>query len=46
MFDLNEDPYEQHNLLFKEPYRDKRRELLERLRRWIVETGDTYPLPD
>ena len=45
VFDLNEDPYEQHNLLFKERYGEQRRELLERLRRWIAETGDTYPLP-
>jgi len=46
MFDLNEDPFEQHNLVFKQAAKDKRREIIERLGRWIVETGDTYPLPD
>ena len=45
MFDLNDDPFEQHNLAFKQAYKEKRAELVERLRRWLDETGDTYPLP-
>ena len=45
MFDLNDDPFEQHNLAFKEAHKEKRAELAERLRCWLDETGDTYPLP-
>ena len=45
LFDLNDDPYEQHNVVFKEYYKDKRRELVERLRKWLADTGDAYPVP-
>ena len=45
MFDLNDDPYEQHNVVFKEGYKDKRTELVERLRSWLVDTDDDYAVP-
>ena len=45
MFDLTDDPFEQHNLAFKEVEKEKRRELLDRLRQWLADTGDEYPLP-
>jgi arylsulfatase A-like enzyme len=46
MFNLNEDPYEQQNLAFNSIYRDKRKSLLDRLARWIQETGDSFTLPE
>ncbi|QNK58201.1 sulfatase [Paenibacillus sp. PAMC21692] len=46
LYNLNEDPYEQVNLVFQAQYRNKRRELNERLAAWIRETGDSFALPD
>jgi arylsulfatase A-like enzyme len=46
MFNLNEDPYELANLAHNTRFRAKRRELHERLARWIEETGDSFALPD
>ena len=45
MFNLNEDPLEQHNMALNSFFSAKRRELNERLRRWVEETGDDFPLP-
>ena len=45
MFDLNRDPYEQMNLAHNTRYKDKRRQLNQRLARWIDETGDAFDLP-
>jgi arylsulfatase A-like enzyme len=46
LFDLNEDPYEQANLALNLAYSAKRRELQDRLARWIADTGDHFELPD
>ena len=46
LFNLNEDPLEQANLAYNPRYAAKRRELTARLRRWISETGDDFPLMD
>ena len=46
LFDLNTDPYEMNNLVFDSRFADKRRALHERLRRFVVETGDEFPMPD
>ena len=45
MFNLNEDPLEQHNMALNSFFSAKRRELNERLHRWVEETGDDFPLP-
>ncbi len=45
MFNLNEDPLEQHNMALNSFFSEKRRELNERLRRWVEETGDDFLLP-
>ena len=45
MFNLNEDPLEQHNMALNSFFSAKRRELNERLRRWVEETGDDFLLP-
>lgn len=45
MFNLNGDPLEQHNMALNSFFSAKRRELNERLRRWVEETGDDFPLP-
>lgn len=46
MFDLKEDPYELQNFAFNPNYQVKRKSLLDRLRRWIEETGDSFNLPE
>ncbi|HZG85411.1 sulfatase [Paenibacillus sp.] len=46
MFHLKEDPYELVNLAHNVFYKEKRRELQQRLAEWIRETGDTFALPD
>jgi arylsulfatase A-like enzyme len=45
MFNLNDDPFEQRNMAHNSLYRDKRHELNSRLKRWVEETGDDFPLP-
>ncbi len=45
LFNLNEDPYEQANQAQNNEFRDKRKKLLERLRQWVSDTGDHFPLP-
>ncbi len=46
MFNLNEDPYEQANLAFNTEFAHRRKQLHERLRRWVADTGDTFALPE
>lgn len=45
LFNLNDDPYEQVNLVWNPAHRQERRRLHERLAAWIAQTGDTFPLP-
>lgn len=45
MFNLNIDPYEQMNLVYDHGHREKRAELIELLRSWLADVGDSYPLP-
>ena len=46
LFQLHDDPYEQVNLAFNTRFTADRRRLQERLRQWILDTGDTFPLPE
>ncbi len=45
MYDLNEDPYELNNIALDPAYMQKRAELQTRLKRWMDEVHDPYPLP-
>ena len=45
LFNLKEDPYEQVNLAHNAKYRAERGKLLSRLRQWVADTGDKFPLP-
>ena len=45
LFNLNEDPYEQVNLAHNSMYANKRKELNDRLREWIIQTEDNFELP-
>lgn len=45
MFDLSEDPFELHNMAHDWQFAPKRHELIARLRRWIEETEDDFPVP-
>ncbi len=40
-----EDPYEMANLVHDSVFREQRRRCWRRLRQWIEETGDDFPLP-
>ncbi|MFW5788145.1 MAG: sulfatase-like hydrolase/transferase [Halanaerobiales bacterium] len=44
MFNLNEDPYEQANLVHNNVFSGKRKELKKRLKKWITETEDDFPV--
>lgn len=46
LFHLEEDPYELSNLVYNPKYKEKRRELHERLGRWIRDTEDPFVLAD
>lgn len=46
LFDLNSDPYEQHNLAHANYMADKRRELNAVLKAHLEEVGDSFELPD
>ncbi len=46
MFNLNEDPYEQINWAHYNEYRLERRKLIDRLKQWISDTGDTFEVPE
>ncbi|MCT4597884.1 MAG: sulfatase [Vallitalea sp.] len=46
MFNLNDDPLEQMNLAYNSKYKDKRKELNDRLKKWINDTNDQFVLPD
>ena len=46
LFDLNEDPYELANLAHDGQYKAERRKLIARLKQWIADTGDKFPVPE
>jgi arylsulfatase A-like enzyme len=46
MFDLNDDPFELVNLAHNNRVRAERKKLIERLRGWISDTGDRFPVPE
>jgi arylsulfatase A-like enzyme len=46
MFDMKEDPFEQVNLAHNSKWREKRRELNERLKQWVADTGDEFAVPE
>lgn len=41
LYDLESDPYELNNLAGKEPYQEQYNQMLQKLRNWAVETGDS-----
>ena len=45
LYDLNADPYEQHNLFDDPAQRGRIRDLADRIRRWQERTGDDVVLP-
>ncbi len=45
MFNLNEDPLELVNLAHDSAFGEQRAHLQDRLRRWVEDTGDEFPLP-
>ena len=45
LYDLANDPYEQHNLFDEPAQRDRVRDLAARIRLWQMETGDDIALP-
>lgn len=46
LFNLNEDPYEQVNLAHNSIYGGKRKQLNDRVRKWIADTGDAFAMPE
>jgi arylsulfatase A-like enzyme len=46
MFNLNEDPYEQMNLAHDLKYKVKRKELNDKLKKFIEKTNDKFELPN
>jgi arylsulfatase A-like enzyme len=46
LFNLNEDPYEQANLAHNNRYRAERKKLINRVKQWANDTGDTFPFPE
>ena len=46
LFNLNEDPFELANHAFNTRYRQERKRLNDRLAQWIVDTGDSFKLPE
>ncbi len=45
-FNLNEDPYEEMNLAHSYLYSVERRKLIGRLKQWVNDTDDRFPIPD
>ena len=45
LFNLNEDPYEEANQAQNNLFRAERKRLLNRLRQWIADTKDNFPVP-
>ena len=45
MFNLNEDPYEEANLAQNNQFRAQRKKLINRLKQWVADTGDTFQIP-
>jgi arylsulfatase A-like enzyme len=46
MFNLNEDPWETANLAHNTVFKAQRSRLHDRLAQWVVETGDSFALPE
>jgi arylsulfatase A-like enzyme len=46
LYNLNEDPYEQVNMAHNPEFKAKHTELLNRLKRWAEDTGDSFPFPE
>jgi len=46
MHNLNDDPYELHNLAFQRAYFEQRCRLHKLLRQWLEQTGDQFTLPE
>ena len=46
LYDTDNDPYEQANLVYWYDHQEAKRRCHRRLARWIAETGDTFELPD
>lgn len=46
LFHLTEDPYERVNYAHEQLYAEKKRELYDLLKGWIVQTGDEFELPE
>ena len=46
LFNLNEDPYKQANLLYTVQYMPKMKELNACLKKWIQDTDDIFELPN
>jgi arylsulfatase A-like enzyme len=46
MFNLNEDPFELMNLAHNSRYRKERAKLVDRLKQWVNDTGDTFNVPE
>ncbi len=46
LFNLNNDPYELMNLVHNPKYKNQRKRLNERLKKWIVDTDDEFKLPN
>lgn len=46
MYDLNEDPYETHNMVFQRRYLEERMRLHGVLAEWVATTADDFELPD
>ena len=40
LYDLNKDPYENHNLVHETAYKDKLQELRNKLNKWVKDTDD------
>lgn len=46
MFHLAEDPYEQVNMAHNSKYKAERLRLIRRLKEWVGQTGDKFPIPE
>jgi len=46
LYNLNEDPYEQINMAFNSAYEGKRKQLNERLKKWVIDTNDDFSIPE
>jgi hypothetical protein len=46
MFHLAEDPYEQVNMAHNSKYKAERAKLIRRLKDWVGDTKDKFPVPE